>query len=193
MRTTMVSMVAASAALTFVRLAGAGNDTSALSIFTSSACTRDEIKTLRDQVGCVDGQMPASSEERRSFDELAAHYLGEVDAGRMDENDARHQINVALRSRAAASSAAAVTSAAPQQKAETPLPRGYRRVMKNGKELFCRTDNSDFSRAVRLEVCLTKDEMLAAQAGDNSAENRARQAAGETMYGSPNSNASTPK
>jgi predicted RecA/RadA family phage recombinase len=179
MKTNIPLMLASSIALTFVALAQAG-DTSALAVFTGPKCTADEIKTLRDQVGCVDSQIPASSAERRSFDEVATHYLGEVDAGRMDENAARQQINVALRQAAAANAPSTA-----QQNDDFKAPRGYRKKMQDGEIRYCRNEATETSRAAKVEVCLTKEELIAEQAGDSSAAERAHEAAGAGIYGKP--------
>jgi hypothetical protein len=192
MKTRIPLMIASSVAIAFVTLATAG-PTGALALFTSATCTRDEVKTLRDQVGCVDAQMPAASPERHSFDELAAHYLAEVDAGRMEENDARLQINSALRSQTASAPTTTQAASAPAPQDDAPLPKGYRRVVKDGDERFCRNDRSDSHGAQRVEICLTRREFQAELAGDSSAANRARQEAGEIIYGSTTNRSGTDK
>jgi hypothetical protein len=41
----------------------------------------------------------------------------------------------------------------------TPVPKGYRRVMKNGGEYFCRMQAVSGSHVQKTEVCLTQDEL----------------------------------
>jgi len=65
--------------------------------FVSAACTATYIKSLRDQVDCVDRTTPASA-ERASFDKMAAALLTQIEAGTIDDNEARHQIYLTLRS-----------------------------------------------------------------------------------------------
>jgi hypothetical protein len=41
----------------------------------------------------------------------------------------------------------------------TPVPKGYRRVMKHGGEYFCRMQAVSGSHVQKTEVCLTQDEL----------------------------------
>jgi hypothetical protein len=79
------------------------------------------------------------------------------------------------------------TASAAAQTNNVTVPKGYRRVVKDGQEEFCRYDASSSSRVDKIEVCLTEDELLAEQAGDTSATERAHQAAGAGIYGQPSS------
>jgi hypothetical protein len=56
----------------------------------------------------------------------------------------------------ASSQNAATTASAAPQKAETEIPKGYKRKMLNGEERFCRSDSVTGSRTQRTEVCLTR-------------------------------------
>ena len=62
-------------------------------------------------------------------------------------------------SSASQSSASATASASAPKK--TPIPSGYRRVVTNGEEKFCRTDPVPGSRAERVEVCRTAEQLKA--------------------------------
>jgi hypothetical protein len=45
--------------------------------------------------------------------------------------------------------------------AASPVPKGYRRVVKGGTEYFCRTQGVTGSHTVKNEICLTHDELIA--------------------------------
>ena len=45
--------------------------------------------------------------------------------------------------------------------AASPVPKGYRRVVKRGTEYFCRTEGVTGSHTLKNEVCLTQDELTA--------------------------------
>src|SRR6185437_9527157 len=50
-----------------------------------------------------------------------------------------------------------------QKKDNRPIPEGYRRVVVNGEERFCRTDTEPGSRVNKRTVCLTRNELDAQQ------------------------------
>jgi hypothetical protein len=58
----------------------------------------------------------------------------------------------------AAASGGAPAATAPDTGA-TPVPKGYRRVMKNGGEYFCRMQAVSGSHVQKTEICLTQDEL----------------------------------
>ena len=58
----------------------------------------------------------------------------------------------------ASGSAPSATAPAPDTGAN-PVPKGYRRVMKNGGEYFCRMQAVSGSHVQKTEVCLTQDEL----------------------------------
>jgi invasion protein IalB len=67
---------------------------------------------------------------------------------------------------AACASKPAANSAAPAAAnagtpAASPVPKGYRRVVKGGTEYFCRTQGVTGSHTLKNEVCLTRDELAA--------------------------------
>lgn len=55
------------------------------------------------------------------------------------------------------------TASAAVQKDKSATPRGYRRAVVNGQELFCRKDAVTGSRAERPEICLTREQLDAEQ------------------------------
>ena len=55
------------------------------------------------------------------------------------------------------------TAVAAQKKDNRPIPEGYRRVVVNGEERFCRTDTEPGSRVQKHTVCLTRNELDAQQ------------------------------
>ena len=57
-----------------------------------------------------------------------------------------------------AASGGAAAATAPDTGAP-PVPKGYRRVMKNGGEYFCRMQAVSGSHVQKTEVCLTQDEL----------------------------------
>jgi hypothetical protein len=58
----------------------------------------------------------------------------------------------------AAASGGAPAATAPDTGAPA-VPKGYRRVMKNGGEYFCRMQAVSGSHVQKTEVCLTQDEL----------------------------------
>ena len=58
----------------------------------------------------------------------------------------------------AAASGGAPAATAPDTGA-TPVPKGYRRVLKNGGEYFCRMQAVSGSHVQKTEVCLTQDKL----------------------------------
>ncbi|HEY2591660.1 MAG TPA: hypothetical protein VGI35_08735 [Steroidobacteraceae bacterium] len=55
------------------------------------------------------------------------------------------------------------TAVAGQKKDNRLIPEGYRRVVVNGDERFCRTDPEPGSRVQKHTVCLTRNELDAEQ------------------------------
>ncbi len=82
---------------------------------------------------------------------------------------------------------APVTPAAAPKNDTTSIPKGYRRVVRDGDELFCRYDNKTGSRTEKIEVCLTRAELQAEQSGDDSRTQQAHQNAGASIYSAPTS------
>jgi len=59
---------------------------------------------------------------------------------------------------ATAASGSASGAIAPDTGA-TPVPKGYKRVMKNGGEYFCRMQPLSGSHVLKTEICLTQDQL----------------------------------
>ena len=93
----------------------------------------------------------------------------------------------ACASQAPATSSAPVSAAATPQSDATSIPKGYRRVVRDGEERFCRYDNKTGSRTEKIEVCLTQAELQAEQSGDESRTQQAHQNAGASIYSAPTS------
>lgn len=78
-----------------------------------------------------------------------------------------------------------VAASTAQKKAATPqkdklgVPYGYRRVVMNGLERFCRTDTVTGSRTQKEEVCLTREELQAQQDSSRDFMNNLSRQSGE--------------
>ena len=59
---------------------------------------------------------------------------------------------------------APVAGIAAPDMAKRPAPAGYKRVVRRGKEYFCRTQEITGSHTMKTEVCLTQDELDAKRA-----------------------------
>ncbi len=67
----------------------------------------------------------------------------------------------ACASKPATNSTAPTATANAGTPAVSPVPKGYRRVVKGGTEYFCRTQGVTGSHTLKHEVCLTQDELTA--------------------------------
>jgi len=78
------------------------------------------------------------------------------------------------------------SSSSSTDKKDFKIPKGYKRVVRNGEERFCRNDPVPNSRVQKQEVCLTQTELEAEQRGTQDFIQNVQRNSGTAMYSSPN-------
>jgi hypothetical protein len=91
----------------------------------------------------------------------------------------------------AASSAASTAQSAPaaasaEASKDKDTPRGYRHVVMNGEDRYCRKEVATGTRAQTSEICLTKDQLEAEKEGSRDLINGVQRNQGTASYSTPN-------